>query len=67
MTKWRLDWRNPRILETLEDVDEVNAQEVFEGCKKVWKLGDECYRVKYKTYRKGEWDGRSNSSKNQAD
>lgn len=66
MTKWRLDFINNRILDTQEAVDEVNAQEVFEGCKKVWKLGDNCYRVKYQTYRRGEWDGGSDTSGDEA-
>ena len=67
MTKWRLDWLNPRILETQSDVDEVNAQEMFEGCKHRWMLGDTCYRVKYDRYTKGEWHGEPTTSSNQTD
>lgn len=61
--KWRLDFINQRILRTQEEVDEVNAQEMFEGCKTRWSIGDRCYRHKYTDYCKMKWIDNNGSSK----
>ena len=61
MIKWRVSWTNPRILETAEDVDEVNAIERRDGTKIVWRIRDSCYWVKFTGYQKGQWNEHSDT------
>jgi hypothetical protein len=45
MTDWRVDYKQPVVLDTQQSVDKVNELERVLKRPDTWKLGDKCYFI----------------------